>query len=55
MAVSYLEPIPELRDKKAIEFEEKMKSVKPDNLSEKELQMLAEIKVAGKSVYISDK
>jgi hypothetical protein len=50
MAITYFEPIPELRGDKAIEFEKRMKDVKPINLSEKELSWLKSMKIDGKKI-----
>jgi len=50
MAVTYLEPIPELTGEKAIEFEEKMKNAKPIELTEKEIGWLKTIKINGKPI-----
>ena len=50
MAVSYLEPIPELTGQKAKQFEEKMKSVKPKVLSKDEKAWLETVKIGGQPV-----
>lgn len=55
MAVTYLEPIPELRGEKAIQFEKKMKEVKPVNLSEKELSWLKSMRIDGEKIFNRNK
>lgn len=50
MAVSYLEPIPELTGNKAKKFEEKMKSIKPKVLSKDEKDWLKTVKIGGEPV-----
>ena len=55
MAVTYLEPIPELRAEKARQFEKNMKDVKPAKFSEKEIKILKSLKIAGQHLYETDK
>lgn len=55
MAISYLEPIPELSGKKAKQFEEKMKSIKPKILSKNEKAWLETVKIGGQPVLDKNK
>jgi len=55
MAVTYLDPIPELSGKKAKEFAEKMLNVKPIKLTEEKKEWLKTVKIGDQHIYPTSK